>query len=533
MINLYGKPAQVLVLLTSILLLSLGARAQSPKSLMNMGDKFFVLKNYRAAIPYYEQILDENSDYPEALFKAGVCYLALDKDKASDYLYKAQRLLPNVSPDIEYWLGRVDHVNYRFEDAIQHFELYANTLSKKSPVRKEIARLQEQCRFADKMVRNPKDLFVRNLGPTINTPFSDHNPVISQDGETLIYTTRSSNFTNSHSTSGGEFNEEIVEANHLETNEWTTPRSLSPNLNNKGQLASIQLYDNDKKLLLYRPTDKGDIYYSIKNNQDWSDPQKITGNVNTKGSETDAFITADGSPIYFSTNHYSKTEDKDLYVSKKNAQGEWSKPENLGKNINTSYDEESPFLTLDGKTMYFTSRGHNSMGGSDVFVSHFEPNSQTWSKPENMGYPINSPDDDTYFRLNADGTMAYLSSYRMGGYGEKDIWSIDLSKTVVVRGQLSDRAVGSSTSEIEVVFSSKPKNNKMLSFSATLAPGAKSFELPVQSGRTYQVTFSNNGQIFATQQCEVPATAAENVVVEKVFSLPIIDLPKQASAKSN
>ncbi|PSR53357.1 hypothetical protein AHMF7605_07355 [Adhaeribacter arboris] len=533
MIKLYGKTAKALVLFTGSFLLSFSSQAQSLRNLMKIGDKFFALENYRSAIPYYEQILNENSDNAEALFKAGVSYLAYDKDKASDYLYKAQRLTPNVSPDIEYWLGRVDHVNYRFEDAIQHFELYVGTLTKNAPARKEIALLMEQSRFADKMVRNPKDLFVRNLGPTINTPFSDHSPVIARDGKTLIYTTRSSNFTSNHTETDGEYDEEIVEVVRLDDNNWSAPRSLSLHLNSRGHDASIQLFDNDTKLLLYRQTENGDFYYSKKNNQDWSNPQKLSGSVNSSGYESDAFISADGSTMYFASNHYSKAGDKDLFVSQKTAQGEWGKPKNLGKTINTSMDEDSPFLTADGKTLYFTSRGHNSMGGSDVFVTHFDLKSQTWSEPENMGYPVNSPDDDTYFRLSADGTMAYLSSYRMGGYGEKDLWSIDLSKNVLVRGKISDSLEDTATGEIEVVFSSKPLHNKMLSYTVTLTPDTRTFELPVQSGRTYQVTFSKNGQVLATQEYEVPATVAEDVVLSKDFALSFAKLPKESAAKGN
>ncbi|QMU27954.1 PD40 domain-containing protein [Adhaeribacter radiodurans] len=527
---LFGKSARILVLLTIALLFSLASQAQNLRSLMKTGDKYFALGNYRAAIPYYEQALNENTDNAEALFKAGVSFLAYDKDRASDYLYKAQRLNAHISPDIEYWLGRVDHVNYRFEDAIQHYEQYANTLAKKANARQELAMLIAQSRFADKMVRQPKDLFVRNLGPTINTPFSDHSPVISRDSKTLIYTTRSSHVTNNPVATDGEYNEEIVEAIRLDADDWSAPRSLSLHLNSKGHDASIQLYDNETKLLLYRQTENGDFYYSMKDHQDWGVPQKVPGHVNTSSYESDAFITADGSTMYFATNHFSKTGDKDLYVAQKTIKGDWGKPKNLGKNINTSFDEDSPFLTADGKTLYFTSRGHATMGGSDVFVTHFNEASQTWSEPENMGYPVNSPDDDTYFRLSADGLTAYLSSYRMGGYGEKDIWSIDLSKSVLIRGLVSDQLEGSADSEIEVVFSSKPLHNKLLTYSVIITPGTRSFELPVQSGRTYKVTFSKNGQVFPTQECNVPATTNENVILEKGFSLA--KLPKE-TAKRN
>ncbi|RDC63516.1 PD40 domain-containing protein [Adhaeribacter pallidiroseus] len=507
-----------LLLIATIWLLSDPVQGQTRRNFLKKADQFFQVENYRAAIPYYEQILNEDNENAWVLFRAGVSYLAYDKDRASDYLYKAQRLKPHIAPDIEYWLGRVDHVNYRFDDAVEHYGLYAHTLPKKAAARQEMTVLIEQSRNAQKMVQHPQDLFVRNLGPTINSAYSEHSPVISRDDKVMLYTTRGHSAAPGKVNADGEYFEEIVEAVHLDSDNWSEPHSLSLHLNSKGHDASIQLFANDTKLLLYRQTQNGDFYVSAKKNTDWSLPVKMNGVINTKDYESDAFITPDENTIYFATTHLSKKGDKDLYVAHKTTQGEWGKPQSLGKNLNTAFDEDSPFLAPDGKTLYFTSRGHNTMGGYDVFVSHLDTITQTWSNPENMGYPINSPDDDTYFRLNADGTTAYLSSYRMGGYGEKDIWSIDLSKEVIIQGQVMYQENEKAPVELVVNFSSQPKNNKALHYWATASKEGQ-FKLQVQSGRTYQVTISQNGKIRDTQEYEVPATVAENVVLSPAFSL--------------
>ncbi|QNF34914.1 PD40 domain-containing protein [Adhaeribacter swui] len=504
--------------------------AQKERSFLKTADSYFMVGNYRAAIPYYEQVLNSDKAQPLALYRAGVSYLAYDKDRASDYLYKAQRLNPNVAPDIEYWLGRADHVNYRFDDAVEHYKLYANTLPKNAQARKEVDLLIQQSRTAQKFVQKPKDLFVRNLGPTINSPFSDHSPVISRDNKTLIYTTRNRTAVHEKVNTDGEYTEEIVEAVRLDADTWSEPRSLNLHLNSKGHDASIQLFDNDTRLLMYRQSQNGDFYVARRKESNWSLPEKLNGHINTPNYESDAFITHDNNTLYFATTHFSKKGDKDLFMSRKDANGVWGKPVSLGNTINTAFDEDSPFLTPDGKTLYFTSRGHNTMGGYDVFVSHLDSVTQTWSAPENMGYPINSPDDDTYFRLNADGTMAYLSSYRMGGYGEKDIWSIDLSKEVKIKGQVANAEKVDATT-LEINFTSRPKNNRALQYYApVLSTG--DFEIQLQSGRTYQVTFKQNGQVISTQEYEVPATAAPEVVKTAAFRILEDKLSQAAPVKS-
>ena len=517
MISFWSKPICFLFLATIWLGVN-SVQGQARRNFLKIANQFFQLENYRAAIPYYEQVLNEDNENALVLFRAGISYLAYDKDRASDYLYKAQRLKPNVAPDVEYWLGRVDHVNYRFDDAVDHYRLYANTLPKNAAARQAINILIEQSRNAQKMVQHPKDLFVRNLGPTINSPYSDHSPVISRDNKALLYTTRSRAALPGKVNPDGAYVEEIVGVTRQDEDNWSGARSINRHLNSQGHDASIQLFNNDTQLLLYRKIQNGDFYVSSKTNNAWGLPVKIGAPINTKDYESDAFITPDGKTFYFATTHLSKRGDKDLYVSYKNSQGSWSKPQNLGQILNTPFDEDSPFLAPDGNTLYFTSRGHNTMGGYDVFRSQLDSVKRTWSAPENLGYPINSPDDDTYFRLNAEGTTAYLSSYRMGGYGEKDLWSVDLSKEVIIQGRVAYQENNVAPVELEVNFSSQPKNNKALQYWATTSDTG-AFEVRVQSGRSYQVTFSLNAKILGIQTYEVPATVADKVVLKPTFSM--------------
>ncbi|PIQ22117.1 MAG: hypothetical protein COW65_05005, partial [Cytophagales bacterium CG18_big_fil_WC_8_21_14_2_50_42_9] len=224
-----------------------------------------------------------------------------------------------------------------------------------------------------------------------------------------------------------------------------------------------------------------------------------------------------------STSHYSENGDKDIYVSLRDKNGNWGKPKSLGKVINSNEDDDSPYLTADGKTMYFTSRGHNSMGGYDVFETHIDSVTRRWTKPQNMGYPVNTPDDDAYYRLSPDGSYAYLSSYRMGGYGEKDIWTINYIRNVLVRGKVYNMRDKSIIPGVELVFSGQQADKKAISFRDVTKPIAGDYNVNLLSGRTYQVTVTKDGRNIATEALEVPVITNDTTVFEKDFYVPFTD----------
>src|SRR5688572_13940841 len=250
--------------------------AQSTRKLMKDGNKFFDDENYRAALPFYEQVLAKEPNDETALFRAGVSYMAFDKEKASDYLYKAQKIKPKVSKDVEYWLGRADHINYRFDDAIGHYKAYDASLKSKDQRKPEVAMLIQQSKNAKDLFNKPKDIYLKNLGPAINTQYSEHSPVISSDDNYLLFTSRGEGVTGGKKAADGDYFEDVFESKRVGADEWEQPRSLSSALNGKGHDATIQIYDNDTKLLLYRDEDKnGDIYYSEKKDGNWSSPNKL------------------------------------------------------------------------------------------------------------------------------------------------------------------------------------------------------------------------------------------------------------------
>jgi len=508
------------------------AEAQSTRKDLKTGNKFFEQENYRAAIPYYEKVLAKDPNNAKALFNAGISYMSFDKEKASDYIYKAQKLKPKVSKDVEYWLGRVDHLNYNFDEAVAHFQAYNATLKKNDQRKEEIAQLIKHSQNAKVQFNSPKDIFVKNLGPTVNTPYSEHSPVISSDDKLLIFTSRGENVTgasgkpsdkkNKAISADGEYYEDVFEATRVDDENWQKPRSLSGVLNGKGHDASIQMFDNDSKLLMYRNDNNGDIFVSDKTGGDWSAPKALNGNINSKSFESDAYITPDGKTIYFSTGKYSEDGTLDLYYSTRADGGDFGPAKSLGANINTKYDDDSPFLSKDGKTLYFSSRGHNTMGGYDIFKSEWDSVGRKWGAAQNMGYPVNTPDDDSYYRLSPDGSYAYLSSYRIGGYGEKDIYTINYIKNANIKGKVYSLKDSTEVPGVELVFSGQQADKTALSFrDITKADG--SYQVAVLSGRTYQVAVSKDGRPIETQEFPVPVSTNDSTTIVKNFYINYVD----------
>ncbi|WP_181305733.1 OmpA family protein [Rufibacter sp. XAAS-G3-1] len=508
----------------TLFLMASTVMAQSTRKLVRSGDKLFNQANFRAALPYYERALERDPNNAKAMYRAGISLIAFDKEKASEYVYKAYRMKPNVDDDVFYWLGRVDLVNYEFDNAIKNAQAYQASLGKRDTDGKEQAALLIQhARNAKREVANPKDFFVKNLGPTINTPFSEHSPVISSDDNYLLFTSRSAAVTGGKEAADGEYFEDIFESRRLGVDSWETPKSLSSRLNGTGHDASIQLFDNDSKLLMYRQDEGGDIFVTSRDGGDWGQPQKLGKNINSKGFESDAFITRDGSTLYFSTSQFSENGDLDIYYAQRQPNGDWGAPKNFGNNVNTAFDEDSPYFTADGLTMYFSSRGHNTMGGYDIFTVKFDTVARRWSRPENMGYPVNTPDDDTYYRLSPDGSYAYLSSYRMGGYGEKDIYTINYIRNANVRGHVYSLRDSTIIPGVELVFTGTTASNAPLEYRDVTKPDSGNYQVSVLSARPYQVTLTRDGRTLATEQYEVPLSLSDTTVFEKDFYIAFED----------
>ncbi|MEQ8581598.1 MAG: OmpA family protein [Marinoscillum sp.] len=276
---------------------------------------------------------------------------------------------------------------------------------------------------------NRRDVVVQNLGPTINSEGHEYNAVITKDQKSVVYTVRRVGLDNV-ATDGLAY-EQILKATLDGSGLWKDPQPFDRQSTKKHHDATVQLFGGDTKLVTYHDED---LLLSELREGQWSQPEYLDM-LNQPGSaETHCSINETLDTIYYATNYYSENGNLDLYQLTKRADGTWNEPTPL-KELNTIYNDDSPYMASNGE-LYFSSRGHNSTGGYDIFRSRYNKANGKWSKPENLGHPINSPSDDTYF--NVFGKIAYLSSGRTGGYGNMDIYRVFLFDKVRITGQVVD-----------------------------------------------------------------------------------------------
>ena len=270
---------------------------------------------------------------------------------------------------------------------------------------------------------------LRNLGPNVNSAFRDFAPVISADGAMMIFTSRRP-LTEKEIKSGEQATERVYITRYDKATEtWSKAEALPLTVNEKGRNNSAIALSNDgQKMLLYRDDDKGngDIYESVLKGTEWSKAEKLPAPVNTPDHESSAAYSPDGNTIYLVSKRDSGQGGRDIWMCTRKPGGPWGPAVNLGSGINTSSDEEGVFMHPDGQTLYFSSMGHGSMGGYDVFRSILT--NGIWSTPENLGPPLNSSTNDVFFVLEANGRNGYVTSATAGGSGQEDIYRIVFTK---------------------------------------------------------------------------------------------------------
>ncbi len=441
---------------------SLSAVAQGENTTFNWkfeeANKLTEEKFYGQAAEIWKQLVDAQSENSNLNWKLGHAYMNSynQKEKALPYLEKAASsrssgygsfntaqydpfdpLEKNAPVEVDYWLGRAYHLDGQFDKADQYYTKFQGEVDEKHDLRAMAAHGVEQTANARKLMSSPKNYIVSNLGPVINSDYPDFSPVISVDGNAMFYTSRrirpdSSNLGVIDPLAGLPFENIYVSYKDRNAN-WQKPELLNINPPS-GHIATVNVSADGQTLLLYRDDGgDGNLYESKLVGELWSDPVLIGSDVNTKAWETHCALTADGNTLYFVSDRKGGIGGRDIYRVVKLPNGEWSKAQNLGGVLNTPYDEDAVFMHPDGRTMYFASKGHNSMGGFDVFTSELKDDG-VWTEPVNIGYPLNTVDDDVFFVTTADGRRGYFSSDKNGGFGEKDIYFVDFPENMEAEG---------------------------------------------------------------------------------------------------
>jgi outer membrane protein OmpA-like peptidoglycan-associated protein len=382
-------------------------------------------KNYLKAYRY-------NPNCAPLNYNIGICYLyADDKLEAIKYLNKAAKSDPAITPDIKYLLGRANHLTYEFDKAITYYSDYINQMSSKkrsdASVEK-VNRLIEQCRNGKDLVTKPMRVVITNLGKTVNSEEDDYNPLLSSDEQTLYFTSRRRIFEKDHPNPFDNKYYEDIYCTHLNSGRWTDAQRMEKPLNPKKNTtnnAAVALSSDDKRIFLYDGhSNGGDIMVSMKEAGKWSKPRPLKGKINSKSRETSVCQTKDGNTMYFISDNIKTTlGGTDIYMTRLMPNGKWDKPGNMGAMLNSKFDEAAVRLSGNDSILYFSSKGHKSMGGYDIFRSVLLPGG-LWSAPENIGYPINTPDDDLFYMPSSLTKSAFYATIPEKGTGGKDICKV-------------------------------------------------------------------------------------------------------------
>ena len=405
-----------------------------------------------------DKLLAINPASPNYNYRRAFIYMEMSRDfaKAIPLLEKAvQQTNKNWDAfsaneksapiDAYYHLGRAYHMDLQLDKAAANFNKFLEITNPKSELIYFAKLSLEQIEVAKKIIESPKKVRLQNIGSAVNTAKPEYSPVISLDGSALYFTSRRE-WENKQSNSGidprNNLHPEDIYISYKDFDgSWMEPVRMEF-CDSLQYEATVALSSDERRIYVYQDTKgNGDIFYSDFSTNKFQEVNHLReGKINSNSWETHCTVTPDGQQMYFVSDRPGGFGSRDIYRVVKLPDGTWSEPQNLGPKINGPLDEESPFIAVDNKTLYFSSNGNKSMGGFDVFVSVRDDNNN-WSDPINLGYPLNSAGDDLFYTTTVDGYIGYLTSSRKDGFGEKDIYEIQndymgMKNLAVLKGQI-------------------------------------------------------------------------------------------------
>ncbi|MBN1599600.1 MAG: OmpA family protein [Bacteroidales bacterium] len=430
------KKSIILVLaLFSVYFSALSQRSESEIALKEyfIDAEFFLAQEfYIDALNDYLQVSRRGyEDNANINYRIGICYLNIlgQKDKAIEYFEKARASVSlkyresslgekRAPIDLYLYLGNAYRVNNKLDKAIDAYNTYKSLLpEEESELHSYASKQIEACNIASEFMKEPVDVIFTNLGPKINDSNENYKAVISGDGQTLVFMRRLPFY-------------DAVYFSKKENGEWTEPLNITPQIMSDGnQFVSSLSYDGKLMFLTIEDEYNSDIMKTTYVDNRWTKSERLGSHINTKYWESHASISKDGRKLYFTSNRKGGIGGVDIYISELGDDGKWGEPGLMSDHINSDLNEDTPFICEDGKTLYYSSQGFTSMGGYDVFVTLYEGESG-WSVPENLGYPLNTTDDDLFYYPWRTGAIGYMARLEEDGFGSTDIYEIRFPKQI-------------------------------------------------------------------------------------------------------
>lgn len=530
---------------------------------MEEGDKLMAnipTPKFKQALPFYEsaQKFNPNNDYLN--FQIGLCHLYTNfKFKALQYFEKSYQLNPNLRTDIHYYIGKGHHLQANWDKAIQHYELHKKRLDQKSQLTEimEMNKYIFECNSGKELVKKPVRVWIDNLGKSINSDAPEYGMIITADASVVYFTSRRPTTTGGNKDEFiNEWFEDIYTSQQTEKDKWTSSTNVGEPINTKGHDAAVALSPDGSKMIIYID-DKGDgnLYESVRKGEEWSKPKKMSDDICSPYHEPSAWYSSDMKLLYFVSDRpvsgKGAAKDKDIYLASwDEKKEEWTNVQPLPATVNSKFDEDGIYLHPDNKTLYFSSKGHNSMGGYDVFRT-VRNDDGTWTTPENIGYPVNTVEDDVFFVVAANGRDAYMTSFREEGFGDKDLYKVTFlgpekqpllntedvllaGSSVPMRSKVIEPAVEITRSQVAIlkgiVRDDKTKeplesnieliDNELNKVIAEFKSDAKTgkFLVSLPGGKNYGIAVKADGYLFHSENFDVQQDS-DYKEVEKIIDL--------------
>lgn len=451
--------------------------ADEAKVVKKDANTLFSSGDYKAALKSYQDLHKASPDNVEYNYRLGVCYVmtSVNKSAAAKFM-EAGASAKDMKKDGLFFTGLAYMYANRYTEAEKAFEEYKNIAGNK-PFKEfpTPERMMEMCRNGKELLSKPVAVTFSNPGKFINSPYEDYNPYVSADGKTLVFTSRRKGNIGGFIEDLGIYTADIYWTQWKDTI-WTKAKGLGGIVNGEWDEEVVSINAAGDQIIVYFDNVEyfADLGYSQNKGRSWQKPVMFSERINSKQFEGGACISLDGSKLIFSSGRKDGPGGSDLWMSTAEADGSWGVPVLLGPEINTKYDEDEPFLSMDGKNLYFCSKGHNSMGGFDIFRSEWNDQESKWNPAVNLGYPINNSEDNTTISITGDGRTAWISAVRAEGIGETDIWKLDFQdplvhpfRTLITGSVASDAGTRIS---LQKVILEDANNKKIMEFKPSALP---------------------------------------------------------------